>query len=376
MNFFSKNSSTVYLLAYDIGLTQLREPVNEIRLQEVQERLANYDKNFHIYSEFLDSWKTCNAEELERISKAKHSVATQTNNHTTVCECVEELSSEVFDESNDHSLSSAKKTGEDREDLREVWLFEKLEIGNNGTVSKSYSVPDSITSWQISAFGFNKDDGLAIMPVKKLTVKNDFFMKMVLPYSIRFMEILRLDILVYNYVDELHTLNVNVELHNDDPKEFEFIRFSTDGICVPSTDPNPIRNKSFVLEYGNVKRVSFYVRPIAKNDEVENLEKKLRATAIGTYRKGSQTFSYRDQLVEKLHVLPMGVREYDTITYTYRKDNSTPITHNRNRPKSDSDNVKLSKMFVVVIGDFIKKDDLLDKSIRYVSLKYLSVLEF
>lgn len=72
-------------------------------------------------------------------------------------------------------------------------------------------VPDTITSWVLSAISLHDDSGLGILePPVKFTVFKPFFVEPLLPYSMKRREILRLDIVVFNYLGKAQSTVVSV----------------------------------------------------------------------------------------------------------------------------------------------------------------------
>jgi CD109 antigen len=63
------------------------------------------------------------------------------------------------------------------------------------------TVPDTITSWIVSAFSLNKVNGLGLMDAPaSLTVFKSFFISTTLPYSVKRGEALTMSIQVFNYL--------------------------------------------------------------------------------------------------------------------------------------------------------------------------------
>lgn len=85
------------------------------------------------------------------------------------------------------------------------------------------TVPDTITSWAITAFSIDPMTGLAVTKQPtKLTVFQPFFVSMNLPYSIKRGEIVSIPISVFNYMEDEDGEEATITLYNDD-LEFEFI---------------------------------------------------------------------------------------------------------------------------------------------------------
>lgn len=114
-------------------------------------------------------------------------------------------------------------------------------------------MPDTITSWIISAFAISDDYGLGLTKtIRRLKVFQPFFLSMNLPYAIKRGEILTVPIIVYNYLDV--DVNASIVLHNHD-NEFDFI--DSDESIVE----NGARKKFIAITSNNGTSVSFAIRP-------------------------------------------------------------------------------------------------------------------
>ena len=87
-------------------------------------------------------------------------------------------------------------------------------------------MPDTITSWVITAFSIDPVTGLGItkMPTN-LKVFQPFFISLNLPYSIKRGEVVSVPIVVFNYLNK--ELDTEVTLHNEN-QEFEFAEITNE----------------------------------------------------------------------------------------------------------------------------------------------------
>lgn len=123
----------------------------------------------------------------------------------------------------------------------------------NGTCTLQRTVPDTITSWIISAFAINTVRGIGLTKTaRRLKVFHPFFLSMNLPYAIKRGEILTVPIIVYNYLDV--DVNASVVLHNHD-NEFDFI--DSDESIVE----NVAHKEAIAITSNNGTSVSFSIRP-------------------------------------------------------------------------------------------------------------------
>ncbi|XP_059143998.1 CD109 antigen-like [Physella acuta] len=83
----------------------------------------------------------------------------------------------------------------------ESWLWSDVFVGDDGSASITATVPDTITSWVVSAFAINSNSGLGVAPTQAhLKVFRPFFVSLNLPYSVTRGEQLALQANVFNYL--------------------------------------------------------------------------------------------------------------------------------------------------------------------------------
>ncbi|XP_059162967.1 CD109 antigen-like [Physella acuta] len=98
-----------------------------------------------------------------------------------------------------------------RQIFPESWLWTDVYVGSNGSASITATVPDTITSWVVSAFAINSNSGLGVAPTQAhLKVFRPFFVSLNLPYSVTRGEQLALQANVFNYL--LEDMQVRVTL--------------------------------------------------------------------------------------------------------------------------------------------------------------------
>ncbi|GBM39099.1 CD109 antigen [Araneus ventricosus] len=107
-----------------------------------------------------------------------------------------------------------------RKHFPETWIWDLAPAGNDGKLALSKTVPDTITSWIISAFAMDPVNGLGIASeTSKVTVFRPFFVKLNLPYAIIRGESLYLEVIVFNYLKKPMKADVTLENKN---RDFEF----------------------------------------------------------------------------------------------------------------------------------------------------------
>ncbi|XP_029480838.1 complement C3-like [Oncorhynchus nerka] len=97
----------------------------------------------------------------------------------------------------------------------ESWLWNEESLpqcpkDEECAIQKSIDLPDSITSWQITAIGLSKTHGICVSEPLTLIVRKNFFLDLKLPYSAVRNEQLEIKAILHNYIDD--TITVRVEL--------------------------------------------------------------------------------------------------------------------------------------------------------------------
>uniref|UniRef100_A0A3P9A515 Anaphylatoxin-like domain-containing protein n=1 Tax=Esox lucius TaxID=8010 RepID=A0A3P9A515_ESOLU len=122
------------------------------------------------------------------------------------------------------SEESVEKEGED-EDFNDIgsrtvfpesWLWKEVTLPdcptakNCDTLKEDIYLPDSITSWQITAISLSKTHGICVADPLSLIVRKNFFIDLKLPYSAVRNEQLEIKAILHNYLSE--SIKVRVEL--------------------------------------------------------------------------------------------------------------------------------------------------------------------
>ncbi|XP_070504691.1 CD109 antigen-like [Chironomus tepperi] len=340
MNFSTSPKSTIYMLAFDKRLKFLRDG-NDITRDDVASAMSSYDSDNQIIVNDLSSWTACTGNEVKRIQDVlDHEIDLRLFSG----------SDEDFDEDFDYiDVMKMETQNELRQDFPESWIFDSFETGDKKTAMKEYTAPDSITTWLISAFSLNKNQGLAMASAQELKVMNDFFVELNLPYSIKFKEVLKLDILVFNYVESKDDLDVDIQLENANGKQFQFVEYSkVNSVCTPIFNNNLISSKSTKVSYTGVKKVSFYIRSNILDKSNNNIPKELDINVRATARTRNGK-TYEDQVLKKLLVEPVGIRDYSIVTEDHVLNGEKTKEHSYRANYTDG----LTSLNVIVGGDYL-----------------------
>uniref|UniRef100_A0A3P9A5N0 Anaphylatoxin-like domain-containing protein n=1 Tax=Esox lucius TaxID=8010 RepID=A0A3P9A5N0_ESOLU len=136
-------------------------------------------------------------------------------------ECCREMATK-HEEAKFDQLILARSEDEDFNDIGsrtvfpESWLWKEVTLPDCPTakncVKQTYDIylPDSITSWQITAISLSKTHGICVADPLSLIVRKNFFIDLKLPYSAVRNEQLEIKAILHNYLSE--SIKVRVEL--------------------------------------------------------------------------------------------------------------------------------------------------------------------
>ncbi|XP_062120813.1 alpha-1-inhibitor 3 isoform X3 [Drosophila sulfurigaster albostrigata] len=175
-----------------------------------------------------------------------------------------------------------------RRNFVETWLFEDIEETKSEIFKWVRKIPDTITSWVLTAFAVHPEKGLAVTN-DQLNIKTfqPFFVSIRLPYSVKRGEVISVPALVFNYLPK--QLDVEVVLNNED-NEYEFVDVSNEVIDEQK------RSQTVRVGANAAAGVSFLVRPKIIGNIL------LKFTAISPVAG--------DAVHKTLKVVPEGVTEY------------------------------------------------------------------
>ncbi|XP_065357173.1 C3 and PZP-like alpha-2-macroglobulin domain-containing protein 8 [Calliphora vicina] len=184
-----------------------------------------------------------------------------------------------------------------RTQFPEVWIFQNFDINATNT-KMTFKLPDSITTWRITAFSINDKSGLGIVEgPTDITAIKPFFITLNLPYSIKWGEIVAIGILVFNYHSQ--SLDSSIVMLNNE-LEFEFMESMT-GDTEKSKDQQRKMVK-YVLPANDGKMFTFYIKPL----KVGNINLRISAS----------NYLYIDAVHQQLKVESQGIdKKYNQPIY-------------------------------------------------------------
>ncbi|KAL0108702.1 hypothetical protein PUN28_014092 [Cardiocondyla obscurior] len=143
-----------------------------------------------------------------------------------------------------------------RKSFPETWLWQTLDAGYNGKAELRRTVPDSITSWVLTAFSVNDAHGLGLIEEpRKLKVFKPFFISVDLPYSVIRGEIVGIQIVVFNYMNK----DVTAEVLLTNEGQFDFAEVSNEVHDTPKLEL--YRRKKIDVKANSGSSVSFMIIP-------------------------------------------------------------------------------------------------------------------
>ncbi|CAG9810246.1 unnamed protein product [Chironomus riparius] len=350
MAFNTTENSRIFLLAVDKRLTFLGTS-NDLKRDDIMHKIGHIDTKHAVILDDMQSWHICTSEELLRLENGRRTVVP----HSYGFDFSDDNDDDDFNDSSenfdDDENAEEKHEEEDLGDIREnfphTWLFETIET-NLTITNQTYKVPDSITSWHISAFSVHDEKGLGIMKPKELLVKNDFFIKFSLPYSLRYKEILRIDVMVFNHNRNNQKVAAKIKmlnLRNDLTQPFEFVEYDN---CTAMFNTNRNMIHEIEVPSAGIKKVSFYIRSSpTDNDFTKEKYINIIVTAEATDKSNNK---FKDSVRKSLRIANFGVKLMDihSVGYTLsgNKFNSVFSTNN-----SDT----YTNSYCVVSGDYLSE---------------------
>ncbi|KAK8756775.1 hypothetical protein V5799_000522 [Amblyomma americanum] len=170
--------------------------------------------------------------------------------------------------------------GEERRNFRETWIFNQLTLREHGEASLEVTVPDSITTWEVSAVGVAPSGGICVLDPLQIPVFKKLFVEVNLPYSVIKEEQIEIPATVYNY--DHKDLKVRVAM------------LGTKDVCSGVKEGKPSSVRTLTVPAGQGRTVVFPVVPLAAG------EREIRVAALSDG-------SARDSVKVMLRVEPPGV---------------------------------------------------------------------
>ncbi len=141
----------------------------------------------------------------------------------------------------------------------ETWLFDLVELDEQGSASLDLEAPHTVTTWVGDVVCAHPDAGLAVSDRAELLVKQDFFADILMPYSVKRGEILPVNVSVFNSVED-RSLPIRLSVVDSDALKVDPM---SEDVCVEGGD-NDIR--TFTVRAKELGEVNVTVRAMITDE--------------------------------------------------------------------------------------------------------------
>uniref|UniRef100_T1PK35 TEP1-F n=1 Tax=Musca domestica TaxID=7370 RepID=T1PK35_MUSDO len=286
-----------------------------------------------------------------------------------------------------------------RKNFPETWIFENYEITNE-TTHLTLNIPDTVTTWRVTAFSVNEKTGFGIVDEPThITTVQAFFITLSLPYAVKRGEIVAIPILVHNYHEQ--SLDTEVSLFND-KEEFYFMESTIFNKDVGSEDNR--RSKNLTLGANSVGTVVFLINPrqvgeislqvtatnpLSSDGIIEKFRVELEGIRIDVNHAvfASVVPNEPIEMTIPLNISGDKVPHSEFITLTVVADNMAPVLLNLNdllslptgcgeqNMANFAPNV-LVLQYLRSMGQYNKERDLVAKARRYIEVGFQQQLTY
>ncbi|XP_073822199.1 thioester-containing protein 1 allele S3-like [Musca autumnalis] len=285
-----------------------------------------------------------------------------------------------------------------RKKFPETWIFQNLKITKENT-QLSFEIPDTITTWRITAFTTHKNTGFGIVDgsTNIVTIK-PFFLDITLPYSVKRDEIVTLPITLFNYHN--NSLDAEVFMYNDEQEEdFNFFpspedqkqTYSMERLTVPS---NGVASASFQIIPQKIGAIKLNVSAKAANHFSDAVLKYLKVEPEGIENHENQAMILRTSTTDKEHYSTLSLKipqnivtNSEHITVSMVGDALGPTLENLNglvmKPTGcgEQNMVNFAPNILVlqylkIIGKYGQEKDLIKEAKSFVEIGYQQEVSF
>lgn len=141
----------------------------------------------------------------------------------------------------------------------DTWIFDTVEVGDSGSLTVTKPEPISPDTWFVAAVSLNAKFGMAISEVQQFAVAKSLFVQINFPELARYEEITKVDVRVFNFMDEPQIVEVTLFKNDENDEEFTFIQKDSD--CNPHTFEESEKSEELQVEAKSVNSVTFFIRP-------------------------------------------------------------------------------------------------------------------
>jgi hypothetical protein len=164
------------------------------------------------------------------------------------------LHKEVSSTTSSRTESVRVPTIELRNYFPETWLFELVDLDTDGQYNRDINTPHTITTWIGETFCTHESTGVAVSEPANLLVKQDFFVDLKLPYSVKRGEILPVNISAFNSLDQ-RSLPLKLSVLSAPFEEYKLGR-SEAQVCLNAQDSH---TETFTVKMKTLEKVNITV---------------------------------------------------------------------------------------------------------------------
>ncbi|XP_050189677.1 ovostatin-like [Myiozetetes cayanensis] len=176
----------------------------------------------------------------------------------------------------------------------ETWIWDLVHTDSRGEVNTIYTIPDTITEWEASAFCVHDDAGFGITSPVSLTAFQPFFVDLTLPYSVIRGEKFNLIANVFNYLNKCVQISAILAKSSDYKAEILSPEGNTARVCA-----NERKTYIWAVSPHKLGEVKFVI----------TAEAKLNTRRTENSTSSEEETIYRDTLIQTLLVEPEGVKK-------------------------------------------------------------------
>jgi CD109 antigen len=183
-----------------------------------------------------------------------------------------------------------------------------------------FTLPDAITTWDVSGFSLSEKNGLGISEPLSLVSEKPFYILVNLPYSVRVDELLKVEVLIFNNKNDISEADIKFSVVEDaeeteavgetTEKSYEFYSSCRSGIINHrelsnhvKTPANLITETHFYIKNKKPKDIKLRLIAIANGRVLDEVIKVLKVVDEGivTFDNMGNLFDLRNQLKDSLN---------------------------------------------------------------------------
>lgn len=303
MKIKSMAHSEVSLLAIDKSVTTLATG-NDLEMSDFIKIYGNYDSDIQIKTYDFSSPRACTKEDNDLLQLIPKSDTAQQSS------LIEQEAVTIISNNDENDELQHQKDGNTkfvRSNFPETWLYDTMYMESKESIQLLLTVPDTITTWIFTAFSLNKN-GFALAKPQTQLVKQNFFVKVNVPYEGRVGEIITIDAIVFNFLDQKEDVNATVTFNiiNENDMYDLIEKIERNQSC--QNKETSVNGKEIFVKHGQGNKVSF--------DFIPKKTGKIVFAMTAEETKSEE----RDAVFRSINIINIGIKEivnqkvYNTLT--------------------------------------------------------------